>query len=54
MLLAAFSAVIASLSFPSTLYLNTVSHNNLQAPGSLADILKNAFKFYCKPCSSNQ
>lgn len=41
MLLAAFSAVVASLSFPSTLYLNTVSHNNLQAPGSLADILKN-------------
>ncbi|EMB5596921.1 serine/threonine transporter SstT [Acinetobacter baumannii] len=41
MLLAAFSAVIASLSFPSTLYLNTVSHNNLQAPGSLADILRN-------------
>ncbi|HAV4520836.1 serine/threonine transporter SstT [Acinetobacter baumannii] len=41
MLLAAFSAVIASLSFPSTLYLNTVSHNNLQAPGSLANILKN-------------
>ncbi|OBS07178.1 serine/threonine transporter SstT [Acinetobacter baumannii] len=41
MLLAAFSAVIACLSFPSTLYLNTVSHNNLQAPGSLADILKN-------------
>jgi Na+/serine symporter len=41
MLLAAFSAVIASLSFPSTLFLNTVSHNNLQAPGSLADILKN-------------
>ncbi|MDK6117872.1 serine/threonine transporter SstT [Acinetobacter baumannii] len=41
MLLAAFSAVIASLSFPSTIYLNTVSHNNLQAPGSLADILKN-------------
>ncbi|MDX8159783.1 serine/threonine transporter SstT [Acinetobacter pittii] len=41
MLLAAFSAVIASLSFPSTLYLNTVSHNNLQAPGSLEDILKN-------------
>ena len=41
MLLDAFSAVIASLSFPSTLYLNTVSHNNLQAPGSLADILKN-------------
>ncbi|ENV02960.1 MULTISPECIES: serine/threonine transporter SstT [Acinetobacter] len=41
MLLAAFSAVIASLSFPSTLYLNTVSHNNLQSPGSLADILKN-------------
>lgn len=43
MLLAAFSAVIASLSFPSTLYLNTVSHNNLQAPGSLADILKICF-----------
>lgn len=41
MLLAAFRAVVASLSFPSTLYLNTVSHNNLQAPGSLADILKN-------------
>lgn len=41
MLLAAFSAVIASLSFPSTLFLNTVSHNNLQAPGSLAEILKN-------------
>ena len=41
MLLAAFSAVIASLSFPSTLFLNTISHNDLQAPGSLADILKN-------------
>ncbi|NUF53343.1 serine/threonine transporter SstT [Acinetobacter seifertii] len=41
MLLAAFSAVVASLSFPSTLYLNSVTHNNLQAPGSLADILKN-------------
>ncbi|MDR2249913.1 serine/threonine transporter SstT [Acinetobacter sp.] len=41
MLLAAFTAVIVSLSFPSTLYLNTVSHNSLQAPGSLAEILKN-------------
>lgn len=41
MLLAAFTAVIVSLSFPSTLFLNTVSHNDLQAPGSLADILKN-------------
>ena len=40
MLLAAFTAVIVSLSFPSTLFLNTVSHNDLQAPGSLADILK--------------
>ena len=41
MLLAAFTAVIVSLFFPSTLFLNTVSHNDLQAPGSLADILKN-------------
>lgn len=41
MLLAAFTAVIVSLSFPSNLFLNTVSHNDLQAPGSLADILKN-------------
>ncbi|MCU4470629.1 serine/threonine transporter SstT [Acinetobacter pittii] len=41
MLLAAFTAVIVSLSFPSTLFLNTVSHNDLQAPGSLADILIN-------------
>lgn len=41
MLLAAFTAVIVSLSFPSTLFLNPVSHNDLQAPGSLADILKN-------------
>ncbi|EXS30625.1 dicarboxylate symporter family protein [Acinetobacter sp. 742879] len=41
MLLAAFTAVIVSLSFPSTLFLNTVSHNDLQATGSLADILKN-------------
>jgi len=41
MLLAAFTAVIVSLSFPSTLYLNIVSHNSLQAPGSLAEILKN-------------
>jgi len=41
MLLAAFTAVIVSLSFPSTLFLNTVSHNDLQSPGSLADILKN-------------
>ncbi|MBN6509099.1 serine/threonine transporter SstT [Acinetobacter pittii] len=41
MLLAACTAVIVSLSFPSTLFLNTVSHNDLQAPGSLADILKN-------------
>lgn len=41
MLLAAFTAVIVSLSFPSTLFLNTISHNDLQAPGSLADILKN-------------
>ncbi|MDS7935734.1 serine/threonine transporter SstT [Acinetobacter sp. V91_7] len=41
MLLAAFTAMIVSLSFPSTLFLNTVSHNDLQVPGSLADILKN-------------
>lgn len=41
MLLAAFTAVIVSLSFPSTLFLNTVSHNDLQTPGTLADILKN-------------
>ncbi|EOQ72455.1 MULTISPECIES: serine/threonine transporter SstT [Acinetobacter calcoaceticus/baumannii complex] len=41
MLLAAFTAVVVSLSFPSTLFLNTISHNDLQAPGSLADILKN-------------
>ncbi|UGQ28349.1 serine/threonine transporter SstT [Acinetobacter calcoaceticus] len=41
MLLAAFTAVIVSISFPSTLFLNTATHNDLQAPGSLAEILKN-------------
>ncbi|MCH7313336.1 serine/threonine transporter SstT [Acinetobacter sp. ANC 3882] len=41
MLLAAFSAVTASIMFPSQLYLHMPAENGLQAPGSLAEILKN-------------
>ena len=41
MLLAAFSAVIASIMFPSQLFLHFATETTLQAPGSLADILKN-------------
>ncbi|MCJ8161154.1 serine/threonine transporter SstT [Acinetobacter zhairhuonensis] len=41
MLLAAFSAVVASLAFPSTLFLDIPAQGDLQPPGSLAEILKN-------------
>ncbi|MHA3892100.1 serine/threonine transporter SstT [Acinetobacter sp. GXMZU3951] len=41
MLLAAFSAVVASLAFPSTLFLDIPAQSDLQPPGSLAEILKN-------------
>ena len=41
MLLAAFSAVIASIAFPSQLFLHLATETTLQAPGSLTDILKN-------------
>ena len=41
MLLAAFSAVAASLAFPSTLFLDIPAQGDLQPPGSLAEILKN-------------
>lgn len=41
MLLAAFSAVVVSMIFPSTLFLDVPAQANLQAPGSLLVILKN-------------
>ncbi|AXY60088.1 serine/threonine transporter SstT [Acinetobacter sp. WCHAc010052] len=41
MFLAALSAVIASISFPSTLFLNVPANTELQPPGSLIEILKN-------------
>ncbi|WP_312050104.1 serine/threonine transporter SstT [Acinetobacter courvalinii] len=41
MLLAAFSAVAASIMFPSQLFLHLPAESGLQAPGSLAEILKN-------------
>lgn len=41
MLLAAFSAVIASILFPSQLFLHLAAQSELQAPGNLAEILKN-------------
>ena len=41
MLLAAFSAVAASLAFPSTLFLDVPAQADLQPPGNLAEILKN-------------
>ena len=41
MLLAAFSAVTASVFFPSQLFLHLPAETGLQAPGSLAEILKN-------------
>ena len=45
MLLAAFSAVVASIAFPSQLFLNLSTQPALQAPGSLAEILKNLLLF---------
>lgn len=41
MLLAALSAVIASIIFPSTLFLDIPANADLQPPGSLIEILKN-------------
>ena len=41
MLLAAFSAVIASIAFPSTLFLDIASQAEISPPGSLSEILKN-------------
>ena len=41
MLLAAFSAVIASTVFPSTLFLSISPESQLQPPGSIAAVLKN-------------
>lgn len=41
MLLAAFSAVAASVLFPSQLFLHLPAESGLQPPGSLAEILKN-------------
>ncbi|CAB1221758.1 serine/threonine transporter SstT [Acinetobacter bouvetii] len=41
MFLAALSAVVASIVFPSTLFLNAPAQGDLQAPGSLVEILKN-------------
>ena len=41
MFLAALSAVVASMLFPSTLFLDVATQTDLQAPGSLVQILKN-------------
>ncbi|ENX35287.1 serine/threonine transporter sstT [Acinetobacter colistiniresistens] len=41
MLLAAFSAVAASIMFPSQLFLHLPAETGIQPPGSLAEILKN-------------
>ena len=41
MLLSAFAAVIASIAFPSTLFLNIPASTELQPPSSLIEILKN-------------
>lgn len=41
MFLAALSAVVSSILFPSTLFLDVATQSDLQAPGSLAEILKN-------------
>ena len=41
MLLAAFSAVVSSVLFPSTLFLDAPAQGELTPPGSLAEILKN-------------
>ncbi|MDK1683300.1 MULTISPECIES: serine/threonine transporter SstT [Acinetobacter Taxon 24] len=41
MFLAALSAVIASIVFPSTLFLDIPANTDLQPPGSLIEILKN-------------
>jgi len=41
MFLAALSAVVASILFPSTLFLNIATQTDLQPPGSLVEILKN-------------
>ena len=41
MFLAALSAVIASILFPSTLFLDIAAQGDLQPPGSLVEILKN-------------
>ena len=41
MLLAAFSAVVSSVLFPSTLFLDAPAQGALTPPGSLAEILKN-------------
>ena len=53
MLLAAFTAVVVSVNFPSTLFLNTASHAELAAPGSLAEILKNlVLSFVANPVTA--
>ena len=41
MLLAAFSAVIASVLFPSTLFLAISPETQMQPPGSIAEVMKN-------------
>ena len=53
MLLAAFTAVIVSVNFPSTLFLNTASHDGLTPPGSLAEILKSlVLSFVANPVAA--
>ncbi|OTG80306.1 serine/threonine transporter SstT [Acinetobacter sp. ANC 4648] len=53
MLLAAFSAVIASTAFPSTLFLSISPESQLQPPGSIAEVLKNLLlSFITNPVSA--
>ena len=53
MLLAAFSAVIASVLFPSTLFLAISPETQMQPPGSIAEVMKNLLlSFITNPISA--
>ena len=53
MLLAAFSAVVASVLFPSTLFLTISPETQMQPPGSIAEVMKNLLlSFITNPMSA--
>ena len=53
MLLAAFSAVVASVLFPSTLFLTISPETQMQPPGSIAEVMKNLLlSFITNPISA--